>query len=93
MSECESNNAINVLHVALGETVHLKPHQTRWTKAVVDVQGEGVIGTWMMIPNEEQLATQHCDMAETLLEDVITMTKILLNNWGSCPIVIKPLVV
>ena len=59
VSEQGSSNVINVLHVSLGETLHLKPHQTKWAKAVVDVQGD-VTGTWMMKPNEEQLATQQC---------------------------------
>ena len=53
-------NAVNVLQVTLGKTVHIKPSQLKWTKAVVDAQGEFVV-TWLISPNEEQLAKEQCN--------------------------------
>ena len=49
-SERSSANVVNVLQVTLGETVHIKPSQMKWTKAVVDAQGE-FAGTWLISPN------------------------------------------
>jgi len=77
-SEGTSANLVNVLHVIVGETVHLKP---KWAKAIVDSQGRKVTGTWLMSPDEKQLAKEQCDTAEAL--------QIPLNNWGSCPIIVK----
>ena len=87
-AERSSANVVNVLQVTLGETVHIKPSQMKWTKAVVDAQGE-FAGTWLISPNEEQLAKEQCDMTEALLEDVNTMIRVPLHNWGSYPIVVK----
>ena len=43
----------------------------------------------MISPNEEQLAKEQCDMTEALLEDVNSMIRVPLHNWGSYPIVVK----
>ena len=84
-----SINVVNVLHVTLGETVHIKPGEMKWTKAVVDARGRELAGTWLISPNEEQLAKEQCDITKALLEDVTTMIRVPLNNWGSYPIVMK----
>jgi len=80
-SEETSANLVNVLHAIVGETVHLKPNQMKWAKAIVDSQGREVKGTWLMSPNEKQLAKEQCDTAEAL--------QVPLNNWGSYPIIVK----
>jgi len=73
----------------LGETVHIKPSEMKWTKAVVDSQEGKLSGTWLMSPNEGQLAKEQCDLTETLLEDATTMVRIPLHNWGTNPIIVR----
>ena len=84
-----STVAVKTINVVLKKTVHLKPHQTKIIKGDLEENVAATPGVFMISPNEEILAEKHCDVLETMMDDDTTQIAVPLNNWGSCPIVVK----
>ena len=92
---CKSQpNELNTtLHVVVRKSIHLKPGHTKWVEAMVktadtdDLVPSQVTKCGMIIPNEEVLATKHCDLPEGLWSgDKDAM--IPVTNWGEVPVFI-----